>query len=748
MAYGRKYDYSARQARGSFYTKYVEGEEFEQEGYFKSTRFYNEESGFLIGTFVPKKGEPIVCKGTVPGFLLGGGYRVKGKVVVDPKWGIQVKMNECYSVVPTTGKGIVAFLSSGVIPGVGPATAKRIYETFGNDTMAILQDDPTRLKEVKGIGEKNIVKIVDRLPKVLRYQEQIGFFAQFGISTATITRLIDEYGDAAKAKMEENPYILTRVQGFAFSRADAIAMKMGFPIDHPRRLDAGVLYTLRWACENRGHTLLPKEQLVSLASEKLGNIDVKLIDAALNRLIGRSALVSDDLGIHLKTLYNAEKTIKDYLAHNAVKPDILVEEEDVEDLARAVTARTGLSLSDEQMTAVKKLYSRKVSIMTGSAGTGKTSACKMVVEIANDCDIPVCLVSPTGRAAKHLSEVCGAPGFTIHRALSIFVKSANSADMLSEAEIVASAKMTDANETFENAKIIIADEVSMMDTELAAYLFQACSGKHLMMVGDPNQLPSVGPGKVLADLLESSYADGIVTRLTKIFRQADGSPIITAAQMILEGKSPVNVKGINFLECDNLHVPDRFDETIIPMVYKRKLGNTDFSVLAPMKKTPYSGVHALNDYLRPKLNPSYKKPDNPKKEFLLQEGDYVMQIRNNYEVDIYNGDIGIVDYVDKDGNVGIIFSDSDDVLEYTKDEATDQLVLCYAQSVHKSQGAEYDTVVVVMTSSHYAMLFRNLLYTAVTRASKNLYLVGDRKAFSMAASNTRDNNRMTGLKGL
>ena len=375
----------------------------------------------------------------------------------------------------------------------------------------------------------------------------------------------------------------------------------------------------------------------------------------------------------------------------------------------------------------------------------------MAVDVAKAAGFTVCLMAPTGRAAKHLSDVCGAPGFTMHRALAIVVKEAEDDDFFAddEAGTIRNKALTEAVEHFNKSEIIIADEASMMDTEMASILFKACKKKHLMLVGDPNQLPSVGPGRVLGDIMDSSYAQihGLVTRLTKIFRQAEGSPVIEAANLVIDGQSPCYVRGVTFLEAENEQVPEMLEKHVVPMLKENKYSYDEWMVLAPMKKTPYSGVNALNEFLRPFMNPYYRKPKNEKLDFLYQKGDLIMQIRNNYEVDIYNGDIGIVQSVDEDGNFEVLFSGDDETVVYEKDEQS-QTQLCNAMSIHKSQGGQADVVVVVLTDSHFVMLNRNLLYTAITRCSDKLILIGSKRAYAMAASNQKENNRMTGLRGI
>lgn len=736
--------------------KYKAGDTFDEQGSFESTRFGPSDDGFVIGNFAIDGGETIVCKGTVPGFVLGAPYHITGKVIDDKTWGIQVNIKHAVGSKPTTEGQLEAFLGSGAVPGIGPVTARKIVQHFGKDTLKVLEDDPERLKEVSGIGEKSIKRIAEELPSQLKYRDVIGFFASLGISVRTINRLIAEYGGGAKDIGEKNPYILCRVRGFAFTRADSIAMKMGISKTDRNRLYAGVMATLRYICESEGHTVVSEEDLIAKSQEKLQVSDITKLSRAIEELLYNKRVVKDDAGYHLKHLYDAEKTIKKCL-RASVGSDILLRGEKVEDYLSVVEKHKGFSLTDEQANAVRNVFKYKISILSGKAGTGKTAVSSAIVEICQLAGIPVCLMSPTGRAAKHLSDTCGGtePGYTMHRALSIQMRAAQDDDFFDEdqSKQIRTKNITEAVEHFNNAEIVIADEASMMDTEMAAILFQACKNKHLMLVGDPNQLPSVGPGRVLGDLMESSYSQvhGMLTFLTKVFRQKEGSPVINAANLISEGKNPVHVPGVKFFEVSsNEEVPDKIEKHVLPYIKERQLGYENYAFLSPIKKTPHAGVDALNAYLRPKLNPYYKKPASEKQEFLFQRGDFVMQTKNNYEVDIYNGDIGIVEAVDKDCNVEVLFSGDDDEVCYEKDEVygDHQIIPAFAMTVHKSQGDQYDTVIVVLTSSQFPMLNRNLLYTAVTRAENELILIGDSRAFAMAASNQKENKRKTGLRGI
>ena len=1052
----RKY-VQRRSQRNSENSQYNKGDKFDMEGCFTSTRFQNGDTGFVIGTFSPDDGDPIVCKGTIPGYIQGAPYHITGTVIDDKQWGLQVNIKAAVSVKPTGKQSIISFLGSGAVPGIGPMTARRIYNTFGDNSLDVLEDHPERLVEVPGIGAKSVKKMINTLPQVLKYRDVIAFFTDFGISTTTINAMIREYGAKAAEAVKENPYILCKVKGFAFTRADQIAQKMHIDRYDHRRLEAGLVATLRYGCQRDGHTLMPRNMLLQLAYEKLVITETqdRVVEKALDHLIEDKKLIEDEDGIHLKHLYYAEKSIKHALK-NAQRPDELIAQPILKRNIEEVLNQHGSKLTDEQERAVYAAFNSKLSILTGGAGCGKallddepiwcirngsdtatlatiatlnvgdsvfgadgkptkvvgvfpqgeqpqfkmsftdgtsivcsdehiwhvnsdkrandgedyiditvrdlldeigktdgakitdwfipqphelvfpasdkaneydvadylgintsaymishedvinddrgtakgtgkrrrrrnmailddsdnvidtkssayigemnetdtaddaktddandvqshiaeyvngtseqrlallnqlvpyltvlesqgkrgthvynevrrgiklicsslsmrsgagithiasiedmgetasmtcikvaaedglfvageqcivthnTTVTSTIVKTAERLGLPVCLMSPTGRAAKHLSNQCGGvPGYTMHRALSIVVKGASDEDFFADDETKqADRKPNDATKAFDKARIVICDEASMMDTEMAAILFKACKKKHLVLVGDPNQLPSVGPGRVLGDIIDNKI--GNVTKLTKIFRQKEGSPVIAAANACLVGENPANVQGVEFYEAENDKVPEAILEHVVPSIEKEHLDQKTLMVISPIKRTPYSGVNALNDFLRPIMNKHFKEPENPDDFYKLQKGDFVFQKKNNYDCDIYNGDIGVVEdaIYGKEGFVRVDFSidETPKSVDFEIGEITENLMMAFASTVHKQQGSQADTVVVVMTMSHFPMLSRNLLYTAITRAERRVILIGDRKAFAMAAKKELENKRMTGLR--
>lgn len=757
------FDYSRYVKKNASDGVYTAGEIFDEDGTFVRTRFKSD-NGFVIAVFEPSDPHKteIACKGDIVGYQEGMPYHLVGKIVNDKQWGLQVNIATAEPRKPTGRDEIIAFLGSGMIKGIGKATAGIIYKTFGDETDKILSEDPDRLSEVPGIGPKKLATIKQQLEEVLVNREIIGFFAQYGISQTVINTLIREYSKKGKNPKEiisRNPYILIRVKGFAFTRADAIAKKMGVTNEDPRRLYAGVWATLRYACQTEGHTLMPRDQLIDLSCQKLQTDNVVIVEKALDRLLKpfkdqdgtmqESRLVEDGDGIHLRTLYEAEKSIKQAVK-NSKRAKRLLDDETTEKHIAQFERQTGFSLTDEQKAAVRNAFSTGLSCITGSAGCGKTALVRILVSVAHKANIGVCLMSPTGRAAKHLSEVCDdEPAYTVHRALALAMHKANDDDFFDSDETVqlASKRQSDAADAFKKASILLVDEASMLDTSMAAALMRSARGKHVVLVGDYQQLPSVGPGQVFFDLIEGKSTQ--VTRLTKIFRQAEGSPIIEAANLVLEGKSPCYVKGVRFFPAENHEVQQVLAEKVLPIVAD-DMKTRDIMFLSPMRKTPVSGVSALNDFLRPIMNPHYVEPENENVRFIPQRGDIIMQMKNNYDIDAFNGDLGIVSMVDSEGALHVSFDGTNEDTEviYEKDEVIGQLSLAYSSTVHKSQGGQAKTVVGILTSSHFIMASRNILYTMLTRAQDRLVLVGDPKTFAMAARNNKTTQRMTGLRDL
>lgn len=758
---------------------YKEGQELTLRGTITNARFYNQDNGFVIATLKPTSvtnkatGEPlteakdiesVVCKGTIPQYVDGRTYIVDATVVNDKTYGIQLSMKGASYAKPSTNDEVAAFIQSLGVPRIGVATSKKIVTAIGKDAYDVLKNTPERLLDlhVKGVKSGQLDQLYDEVVKNIAMLENVGFFASFGLSGNAISRIIAEYAVGAKDVIMSNPYVLTKLDGFAFTRADSYAMRLGVAKDDPRRIEAGIVATLRWMCGNHGHTVVPQDALLPVVYDKLGldeEVTTTLVMSALDKLIRKGELKSTQFGIQSNQLYRQEQTIIRNIGRMLSCADELIKEDELNKAIAKAQKRMGFELSDEQLSTTRSIFGKNsVTLLTGAAGSGKSSSIKMVTQVADVLKIPYVLCSPTGKAAKRLSEACAPDGesplqaYTIHRALGIGQKKDDKTKMDSEESISVydfsvgeSKTLTPAQEEFNKAKIVLCDEVSMLDTGIASVFFKKCVGKHVLLIGDPNQLPSVGTGSILADML--SCPDIPSVRLTKVFRQAAGSPVIMAANAVLDGKDPCAIPGVEFHECLDEEVLDTIDEFVVPMIKEEGLGYQDIAFMSPMKKrSSCSGVSALNAHLRPIMNEHFQ--DAGDKNFLLQPNDFVTQTKNNYQVNKFNGDQGVVVPTNAKGVVEVRFFDTGDHATYKAEEVKENLQLAYASTIHRYQGSECDTVVMVLTDTHFIMCNRNLLYTGITRASKRIILIGNESAFKRAAKNKKVMYRYTGLKGM
>lgn len=745
-----------------------DGQEVLVRGVFVSNR-YQGDNGFVIATLdvtnasdkatgaeirVPVSEEELICKGTIIGYQDGQTFGLEGRIVDDKTYGIQLSVRKASPVQPSSKGAMAAFLANSGIEGLGPATAKKITDALGDDAYDIITKHPERLADmhIKGVRNAVIERVVEVVPTHLMTLEAVAFLSELGLSQARCASIIRLYGNDTIKVMRANPYVLTKAKGFAFTSADTIARtKFGIAMDDPRRIDAGIVATLRWACATYGHTMVPTADVYGIAYEKLGIPDreraTSLLEEAKARVIKEGTIVETDGCLQLRYLHRAEsrivRGIGDLLEHHkALAPD-----DRVTKAIGSCMPRIGYELTDEQLSVTHAAFANGLSLLTASAGAGKSTAIKMVVQVAGMLGVPYILCSPTGKAAKRLSEACTVDGqrppkaYTLHRALGIGMDDDDQEDMYADLKT----KAAQATDAFMRARLVLCDEASMLDTTLAATLLSKCEGKHLLLIGDPNQLPSVGPGSVLADMLDCP--DIPCVRLSKVFRQAEGSPIIMAANAVLDGRDPCVIPGVEFHECADEDVLGTIDEFVVPRIREEGLGYQDIAFMAPMKKrTATSGVDALNAHLRPIMNRRFH--DDGKGNVRLQPGDFVTQTRNNYQVDCFNGDQGVVSDI-RGKEVHITFFDStDDDVTYTMSEARQNVMLAYASTIHRYQGSQCDTVVLVMTDAHYIMCTRNLLYTGITRAAKRIILVGNETAFKRAARNAKANKRTTGLQGM
>ncbi len=663
----------------------------------------------------------------------GEKVRLTGRWVMDPKHGRQFSAETCVPLAPATVTGIEKYLGSGLVPGLGPVMAKRIVKRFGVDTLEILKRSPARLAEVEGIGPKRAAAIKESLVSKEALQEVMVFLESAGISPAFAVRIYRRYGNDAIRVVSENPFQLASdVSGIGFLSADRIAAHLGIPKDAHPRVEAGLLYVLD-ELAREGHVFAYKEPLFTNAAELL-DVDRDLLANAMDRLLlmGKVRL-EDKEACYLTRLHRAEQTAAEILGAFIDRPGPPLEL-DAAAAVRAAEQKSGIRLADAQRAAFHEIQRARVMLLTGGPGTGKTTLLRGLVEALAGTGRRVVMAAPTGRAAKRMTEAAGRDAKTIHRLLEFTPKTL---------------RFERNRERPLEADVVVVDEVSMVDIELFAALMSALPLEcRLLLVGDPDQLPSVGPGTVLTDLLRLDRHPGLaVVRLTEIFRQARSSLIITGAHDILRGEEPrTGEKG----EAADLFLierrsPEECLDTIKSLVSKRipeRFGLDpfdDIQVLTPMHKG-IVGAATLNTELQDLLNPA---PEGGGARARFRLRDKVMQVKNNYDLEVFNGDIGRVSAIDPELEwVEVGFAEKK--VRYPASEL-DQLTLAYACSIHKSQGSEYKAVIIPLHTQHFVMLKRNLLYTAITRGKRLVVLVGSRRALGIAIRNTDQLNRNSGL---
>ena len=688
--------------------------------------YRNSETGYSVIKL--EDGSTVV--GVLPKFSSGEAVEFNGEWIIHSKFGRQFTVENFKMSLPATKEGIIKFLGSRIIKGIGERTAKKIVDRFGEHTLDILDNNIERLLEVKGFTRKKIEDVRIGWKAQRGVKDAMIALQSLGITSGIAMKIYKTYGEQAVKIIKSNPYQLTYdVWGIGFKLADKIGETVGISRDHPFRIKAGIIFILNEAGKN-GHVYLPEEELIQHCSRML-DYELSQSDPMLVDLERDGQIVTKDNNVYPAVLFYAEagiaKSIKNLMS---TAPDRKIE---IEKFMKSIPER----FSEEQVKAIKSSFQNKILILNGGPGTGKTETLKGIIKIYEDLaggkdkTTRILLAAPTGRAAKRISEVVGSEAKTIHRmleynpTLGIF-----SFDKENKLE----------------ADLIIIDEVSMIDTYLMYHLIEAVNENTvLILVGDTNQLPSVGPGNVLHDLINSGLIP--VVTLTKIFRQAEQSKIILAAHQINKGTLPdfSNNKESDFFfieEGDDSKVPN-----LILDLCKRRLPSrynlnplNDIQVLSPMHRGD-AGTNILNNTLQEGLNNGAVILKHG--SFTYKLGDKVMQLKNNYEKDVFNGDLGIV----LGGNAEKkILSLEFNGKAFAYDAAElDDITLAYAATVHKSQGSEYPCVILTLTSSHYVMLQRNLLYTAVTRAVKLMIIVGTKRALSLAVSNNRISKRYTSL---
>jgi exodeoxyribonuclease V alpha subunit len=763
--------------------------------------YHNEENGYTVAKLAPESGQraifgaerEVAIIGNMVGVNVGESVELTGRWTVHPEYGKQFAVEQMKPILPATVAGMEKYLGSGLIRGVGPVTARRIVKHFGIETLEMIEQRPERLVEVPGVGQKRADTIVRAWAEQRAIKEVMLFLQSYGVSTSLATRIYKQYGDNAIALVRSDPYQLARdIFGIGFLTADKIAQAMGLPADSPQRVAAGVAYALNEASEE-GHVYLPTDELVHSTAELL-KVEAAQVGLGIARMWREAqikvapspgadatepdsgalapaedgtprlifeqgklyaaatveqaqSLLAADNAIYLTPLYFSEVGVAgriQRLLHEG-ESRLAIFRRYGPPLWDATLASleqiNGFALAPQQRQAVQTALTCRLCVLTGGPGTGKTTTVRTILQLCEREGRRVLLAAPTGRAAKRLSETTGREARTIHRLLEF-----KPADGLT---------FQRHEENPLEGDLLIVDEASMLDTVLTNSLLKAIApGTHLLLVGDVDQLPSVGPGNVLRDIIEAvegrgARGEGRVVRLETIFRQEQGSYIIDNAHRINHGQMPVldndAAKDFFLFKTED---PERAAKLCVELVTQRiprrfGIAPGDIQLLSPMHRGVV-GVAALNEALQLAVNPpGAGKPERMFGNRAFRLNDRVMQIRNNYDKDVYNGDMGQITGLDLEMHqVMVTFDGRPAIYDFLE---LDELVHAYAVSVHKSQGSEFPAVVIPVLTTHYMMLQRNLLYTAITRARRLVVLVGQPKAISLAVRNGTVAERHTGL---
>jgi exodeoxyribonuclease V alpha subunit len=701
------------------------------EGTVERIVFQNQDTGFAVIRVETKDRGVITAVGVLVGVNEGERLRLTGTNEHDRRFGPQLKITSHMMLRPETLVGLKKYLGSGLVDGIGPSLAERLVDHFGLEALTVIEGQPDRLTEVEGIGPVRAERLKVAWAAQQGVRDVMIFLESAGISPAFAARIHKRFGAQAIEVVKRDPYQLAlEVHGIGFKLADRVAAGLGIDRASPRRAAAGVLHALGEASAE-GHVFLPRAELVEKSRELLG-VPIEIVEEAIDHLVERRHLIADEhrlAPLYLPRLHRAEAESGNVLKSllQAPKPPALAH---LEEQLVAFEQKGGLTLAPEQRAAIQAALKERLSVITGGPGTGKTTLVRGILHLAQAARLRVLLGAPTGRAAKRLFEATGHEASTLHRMLEF-----NPGEQA----------FTRGPEQPLEADLVIIDEVSMLDIVLLESLLAAIPLRgQLVLVGDVDQLPSVGPGNVLADLIRSGRVP--VARLTRIFRQGEASLITVNAHRINHGELPElgapgegALSDFYFIERDEPEELLKAVTTVIAERIPKRFGLNpvrDVQLLTPMHKGPV-GAQRLNQELQKLLNPV--GPTLERGEQLLRVGDKVMQTRNDYELGVYNGDVGLISSVDAEARIVVVQFD-DRTVRYEPADL-DALVLAYASTVHKAQGSEYPAVVIVVSTQHFVMLHRRMLYTAVTRGRRLVVLVGSRRALKLAVENRREVTR-------
>lgn len=727
------------------------------EGIIDSIKFRNEENGYTVFTVTEDENadDEYVCVGNLPSITAGENVQLTGSTVVHPVYGAQIQVESCVQTIPTNEKGIERYLASGVIKGIGKVTARNIVKKFGTDTFDIITDNPERLAEIKGISLSKAQQVGELFRAQVEIRTVVMFLQRYGVSIANALKIYKRYKSSTIKVVEKNPYALAdEVFGIGFTTADKIAANMGIAPDSEYRIQSGVKYVLSLAL-NDGSVYLPIEVLLKQTASLL-EIPQEVIANLITKLHIENQIFVERTENEVRVYLNFSYYNESYVAKKLVELSHFKPESNVDYDAEISCIETykNMEFADEQRRAIKEAMTNGVMVITGGPGTGKTTIINAIIALLKSEDMDVELAAPTGKAAKRMSIATGENAQTIHRLLGLSYLDENSRKQNFEHD----------EDNPIDADVIITDESSMIDLSLMSSLLKAIvPGTRLIIVGDADQLPSVGAGNVLRDIIASESIP--VIRLKEIFRQAQESSIVVNAHLINNGKMPIIKKDSRDFFFMVSYNQERLIDTIISLVttrlpaYLNCDGLKDIQILAPMRKSPI-GVNNLNNVLQSALNP----PQSGKFEKVhgsrtFRMGDKVMQIKNNYNITwkivkggklidegigVYNGDEGIVSFIDNDNEYMEVIFDDERTVVYDFSQL-DELELSYAVTIHKSQGSEYKAVIIPVHSGPPMLMTRNLIYTAVTRAKELVVLIGIPETLKKMIENDRDTGRYSAL---